>query len=226
MKIRLFLVGVFLLLAGCVAEPQRPVFLDHEILEREDMKVGVILAGLPEPDVHLPGADCLLCIAAAEAMNSTLSTHVKTWVPDEFSIVKSDLVKMLKEKGVTVVAIEEAIDIEKLPKNKSKVPYSAKRNYASYKEKYDVNHLLVVDIDQLGVRRSYASYVPTSDPQALISGSSYLVELSTNTYKWYKPISITKSASGNWDEPPNYPALTNAYFQIIATSREVILAEF
>jgi hypothetical protein len=31
----------------------------------------------------------------------------------------------------------------------------------------------------------------------------------------YQRIDIQKSADGAWDEPPQYPGLTNAYFQIV-----------
>ena len=63
--------------------------------------------------------------------------------------------------------------------------------------------------------RPYSAYVPTGEPKAIVSGSVYLVNLSTNTYEWLMPFSVDKSAEGAWDEPPKFPGLTNAYFQVL-----------
>lgn len=218
--------AVVSLLVGCGAAPVKPVAMEKDYLYSGTKKVGVVLAKMPVPDVYLPGADCLLCIGVAEMANSTLSTHVETLKPDDFSLVKSELVERLKEKGVDVIAIDENIEVEKLPEFQSEVEGVSKHDYSAYSSKYDITQLLVIDINSLGIQRKYASYVPTSDPKAVVAGAGYLVELSTNTYKWYKNIEVYKSASGNWDEPPSFPALTNAYYQVIEAGRENILSEF
>jgi hypothetical protein len=225
-RFRLIALSILVVLTGCVATPQQPVSMESGFLNDSNKTVGVVMTKLPNPDVYLPGADCLLCMAAAEAMNSSLSKHVETLTPDDFKLVRSNLIQRMQEKGVNVVAIEETIDVERLPKHKSEIPNSARRDYSSYQSKYEITHLLVVDIDQMGLYRSYASYIPTSDPKAVLVGQSYLISLKDNTYKWYKPISIYKSAAGEWDESPAYPALTNAYYQVIETGREMVLSEF
>lgn len=85
---------------------------------------------------------------------------------------------------------------------------------------------MVFNITTLGISRTYADYFPTSDPKALLQGSGYLVNLSNNTYEWYLPVNVTKSTDGNWDEPPKFPGLTNAYFQALEIGKDSFLKPF
>ena len=64
------------------------------------------------------------------------------------------------------------------------------------------------------------------DPKAEIVGSVYLVNTTNNAYEWFSPISITIGADGEWDESPDFPGLTNAYYQAIETTRDKILKPF
>lgn len=222
----LFVFVSMMLLYGCVGTPQLPVALDKISLNDSKNKVGVVLQTLPSPTLYLPGADCLLCYAVAKVANSSLGTHAKTLIPAEFSLVKSELIKKLRMKGVDVVAIEADIDFKALPKLTSDVPNTAKYDFANLKSQYGITQLLVIDINAIGFERPYASYIPTGDPNAIIRGTAYMVDLTNNAYKWYKPISLIKSAEGDWKEPPTYPGLTNAYFSLIEEGRESILSEF
>ena len=225
MKNIIFLLAVGLL-TGCVTPPQKPVAMEQNYLQKGAKKVGVIMTEIPKPDVHLPGAACLLCIAAAEIGNSSLSDHVDTLIPDDFKLVESDLIKQLKAKKVDVVAIKDRLKLSELNEFDSNMEGAPRHDYRELRNKYGVNHLLVIDINEIGMIRKYSNYIPVDDPRAVVNGVSYLVDLSNNTFKWYKHIKVNKSASGNWDEPPSFPALTNAYYQAIETGREMILTEF
>lgn len=225
MKNIIFLLAVSLL-TGCATPPHKPVAMEQNYLQQGTKKVGVIMTEMPRPDVHLPGADCLLCIVAAEIGNSTLSSHVDTLIPDDFKLIESDLVKQLKAKKVDVVAIEDNLKLSELSEFNSDIEGAPRHDYRKLSNKYGINHLLVIDINTIGMLRKYSSYIPIDDPRAVVTGVSYLVDLSNNTFKWYKHINVNKSANGNWDEPPAFPALTNAYYQAIETGRETILAEF
>ena len=185
-----------------------------------------MVSNLPELDVYLPGAGCLLCIGLAESMNSSLSSHVDSLNAEEFSVVKSELAQRLKAKGVNVVPIEQPVDVSELPKYSSDLPNTAKNDFSALKEQYDISHLLIVDVQYLGMWRSYANYVPTTDPVAYLKATSYMVNLDNNTYEWFLPIELKKSADGDWDEPPNFPGLTNAYYQVLAEGREEIVSKF
>lgn len=212
--------------AGCASAPQQPVSLEQGYLDAEDRRVGVVLQTLPKTNLHLPGASCLLCIAAAEAMNASLNKHAESLSSEEFASVAEQLVGRLTEQGVDVVAIEGEIDFKALPRFKSEAVNSAKKDFRNLQATYGVNQLLIIDINRIGMERAYSGYIPSGDPMAVLAGTAYLVDLNDNTYKWYKPISLYKSAEGDWDEAPSYPGLTNAYYYVIETAREAILTDF
>lgn len=81
----------------------------------------------------------------------------------------------------------------------------------------------MIDITGLGIHRTYASYIPSSDPRATVTGASYIVNLNNNTYEWYLPLAIMKSSDNKWDEPPKFPGLTNAYFQALEIAKDSIV---
>ena len=90
-------------------------------------------------------------------------------------------------------------------------------------KKYGVDKLLLIDVGALGFERTYSAYVPTSDAKAVLRGSASLIDLKTHALEWYQPLSIVKASDGPWDEPPKFPGLSNAYFQVIELTKDEVL---
>jgi hypothetical protein len=122
-----------------------------------------------------------------------------------------------------VQVIGEPLDLKNLEKASTAGPGFATLNFVPFRQKYGVDKLVVVEIQALGFERPYASYIPTSDPKALLRGRGYMVNLATNTYEWYLPLNVWKSADGKWDEPEKFPGLTNAYFQALELGSDQLL---
>lgn len=219
----LCLLGVTLL-SGCAGTPQVPVVPDQAFWQQPSKRVGVIVSEIPKPNLALPGASCLLCMAAAEVANSSLSSHAETLSVDDVRTVGADIGGLLESRDIEVVEISEAPDLSDLPDYSSEVPNSAKRDFSTLADKYNISHLLVLNVNAIGMQRTYSSYIPTSDPKGYFNALGYLVDLSNNTYKWYRPVQVTKAVTEKWDEPPTFPALTNAYYQAIAEGKEVIIS--
>ena len=171
-------------------------------------------------DTYFPGADCLLCYAFASASNSSLTKHAATLSHTELSNLGKDVAAVLAKKAFQTVIIEDALDLSKLPNASITAPNAAKKDFSVTAREAQARQAAGAQRVHAGYRRTYASYVPTSDPKATIKGAGYLVDLKTNTYDWYLPIEVLRSADGNWDEPPKYPGLTNAYFQALEASRD------
>lgn len=214
--------GSVLLLSGCAGKPQLPVDLNANAIGTQS-RIGIAMPALPKAEVHLPGADCLLCILAARGMNSSLSTHAESLGQEDLPSLKDKAAEMLRKKGATVVVIAEPLDLKALGDAPAAGDNLARKNFMPLKAKYNVDKLLVIDINTLGFHRTYASYFPTSDPKGLLRGTGYMVNLSTNAYEWYAPVDIYKSAEGAWDEPPRFPGLSNAYFQAIELGKDGFL---
>ncbi len=158
--------------------------------------------------------------------NSKLTTYSHSLPEEDLPKLKGDVVELLRKKGVDAIAINEDINVAKLPDAKTKGNDIAKKDFSSFRSKYHIEHLIVIDIHEVGFERPYAAYIPTSDPKGVVAGLGYEISLNNNTYEWYSPVNIQISADGQWDEPPKFPGLTNAYFQALETSKDNLLKPF
>jgi outer membrane murein-binding lipoprotein Lpp len=215
-----------LFLSGCATIPPNPVSLSQTFWDQPDKKIGIIMTKVPELDVYLPGAGCLLCIMVAEANHSTLSSHVSTLKAEGVAELKSTLTELLTKKGVQAIALEGELEMDSLQKLDTKDPNAARYDFSKFKSNYNLTHLLVIDIQRLGIHRNYSSYIPVGDPKGHFSAVGYLVNLSDNTHAWYRPVDIYQGVADIWDEPPNFPALTNSYYQALETGKSSVLAAF
>lgn len=216
--------GLAFVLGGCaVTPPQQPLAMQPTSLKAEAGRIGVAMSNVPKVDTRFPGADCLLCIAAASAMNSSLTDHIRTLPPEEVPALKDRAAELIKAKGGTPVAIATAVDVSALPSFSSDAPNVARKDFRSLKDKHQVDKLLMIQLDTIGVVRNYSSYVPNGEPKAVFSGTAYLVDLKTNALEWYHPVSIVKAADGNWDESPKFPRMTNAFFQALEQGKDEVL---
>lgn len=215
-----------MLLAGCATAPQLPVALAGSSASAGAGKIGIAMAPLPQPGTQYPGASCLLCLAAASMMNTSLSTHSKTLPLEDLPQLKERVADLLRGKGAEVQVIPDALVIHDLPKSGGQGTNLAARDFRGLQKKYGIDRLVVISIDTLGFERSYAAYVPTGDPKAVLQGTGYMVNLASNTYDWYQPLMLSRSADGAWDEPHKFPGLTNAYFQVLEMGKDEVLKPF
>lgn len=217
---------IAIFLGGCASVPQQSVSLSTTAKGAEAGRVGVAMTKLPKVDTFFPGANCLLCLAAASIANTSLTTHAKTLPYEDLPRLKADLANLLRHNGVVVTEIADDVDIEALPDFDSQGPNVARKNFSSLRAKYNIDRLVVINVKTLGYIRSYQAYIPSSEPKATLDGFGYMVNLKSNTYDWYKPVSVSKSADQSWDEPPKFPGLTNAYFQVLEIAKDSFLEPF
>ncbi|MCR2747913.1 hypothetical protein [Limnobacter parvus] len=224
------LVAAALFLGGCATPIQQRIDLaDNYFLssKAKEGRVGVVMVELPKPDTAFPGANCLLCLGVANGMHSSLSKEVKTFSTAELKPLPHDLVVLLKKRGLDAVLIDEPLKIDALPDlNASEAVNKSRKNFTSLKAKYNIDRLVVIHFTALGVWRSYSAYVPTDPPKAVVVGSASLVDLTTHSLEWYQPVTISRTADGDWDEPPKFPGLTNAYYQVLESGMDVIKKPF
>jgi hypothetical protein len=216
-------------LAGCASTVQPPVNLAPDYFSSGKAKqgrVGVVMAELPKPDTEFPGASCLLCLAVANGMHSTLSKEVQAFSTAELKPLPADVVSLLRKQGLDAVLIDEPLKIEALPDLGGDPLNKSRKSFATVKAKHNVDRLLVIHFTALGVWRSYSAYVPTDVPRAILNGTASMIDLGTHSLEWYLPMSISRAADGNWDEPPKYPGLTNAYYQLLETGMDNVKKPF
>ena len=225
-----FTLSTALLFVACATPVQNPVSLSADYFapgKTPQGRVGVVMATLPKVDTEFPGAGCLLCLAVANGAHSSLNKHVQSFSTAELKPLPADLVAMLKKQGFDAVLIDEPLKVSDLPDLGASDPANKPRkNFAALKQKHQLTRLLVVDITALGVWRSYSAYVPTDVPKAVMNGSASLIDLNSNTLEWHLPLAFSRAADGAWDEPPSFPGLTNAYFQVLETGMDAIKLPF
>lgn len=211
-------------LVGCASQPQFPVPLNGNSLTASSGRVGVAMSPIPTTDTAFPGASCLLCVAAASVANSTLTTHAKTLGPEDLPKLRTEVADLLRKQGVNVVEITTDIKQDDLPSfSGNGVPNVAKKDFSKFRAANNIDKLVFIEVKFIGFQRNYSSYVPTGNPNALFTANGYLINLANNTYEWYLPVNLVKGSDGNWDEPPKFPGLTNAYYQSIEIGKDTLL---
>lgn len=214
-----------LLMVGCAGVAQKPVNLDNKFISAGSETIVITMTAINEPTTMFPGASCLLCIAAANLANSSLNEHVTTLEVEGLNELKQQLSMSFKDRGYNTVIVDDVINLEEFPEYSSDTLNSPKNNFSSLAKANGAKYVLVIDIQATGFRRQYSSYFPVNDPQALFMGTAFMVNIDTQQYEWYLPLSILKAAEGNWDEVPNFPALTNAYYQVVEQGKNTIMKQ-
>lgn len=213
-------------LTGCATPPQPPVALQADTLGARLGRVGVVMTAVPAPDTQFPGADCLLCIGLAMANHQALTAAVKGWSTTELQQLKGELVTLLKARGVDAIAIDAPLKIDALADRKDVAPNTSPKDLTPLRNQHQIDRLLVIDITSLGVWRNYAAYVPTETPRAVFKARAFLVDLGSHAFDWHDSLDLSRRADGNWDEPPKFPALMNAHFQVIEEGMDAIRRPF
>ena len=96
----------------------------------------------------------------------------------------------------------------------------AKKDFTPLAKKYGVDKLVVVEIQTLGLWRTYSAYCPTSDPKAVFGGVAH-VNLRTTHTSWYAPgLGVQERGGRVGSNQPNFPELTNAYFQAMEVGKD------
>lgn len=225
-RIVLILTAVTVFFTGCATVRQDPVNLNPAAVSSKAGRIGVAMVSLPQLGTQFPGAGCLLCLATASIANSALTNHAKKLSYEDLPKLKHDVAELLRKRGADVTVIEEDFKPDLLPDSGVKAQNIAAKDFSSLREKHGIDKLLVIDISALGFIRTYSAYIPTSDPKSWLQGAGYIVNLKNNAYEWYLPVAVTRSASEKWDEPPEFPGLTNAYYQTLEIGRESFLHPF
>jgi hypothetical protein len=220
------LVSIALLVGGCASTPQVPVALGPDAVSSTNTRIGIAMNVPAKPDTVFPGASCLLCMGVVSLANSSLTSYTQTLSRDDLLPLKDQLAAQIHKKGPTVIVIPDPIQFNGLPDFPNPGPNIFKKDVSSLRSKYGVDKLLVVQIDTLGMVRTYSAYFPTSEPKATIEGVAYIVNLNSNAYEWYLPLHVVKSADGPWDEAPKFPGLTNAYYQVVESTKDEVLGPF
>ncbi len=217
-----FVVLSALVLAACAGRRNaafEPVAWNVQSVRADATRIGVAMRELPDREANYPGARCLACRPLAAASNSALTAHAaKLDGRDELHELRADLVALLRKRGIDAVDVPDALtdeivaaggDVAALPDQ-----------VQALRERHRLGRLMVIEFESLGLQRPYAHYVPVSLPYAVVDGRAYMLDLGTRRVQWMHRMRSMLTTEGDWDEPPDYPGLTNAYYQAIEAVKD------
>jgi hypothetical protein len=94
-------------------------------------------------------------------------------------------------------------------------------DFRELKEKNGYGKLLLITINdyKFGISRGYYGFMPLTDPYVSMMGVAQMIDLEDNSLLWHYAFNISKFSEGPWDEPPNFPGLTNAIYQAVEELR-------
>ncbi|WP_221795225.1 hypothetical protein [Oceanobacter mangrovi] len=213
-------------ITGCSVAAQKPVALNEEAFTQTN-SIAIIATEVPTPDTTFPGASCLICAGIAIANHSALTEKVVTFSTEELVSLPEDLKQVLAESGKQVVISDKPLVLKSLPDSKSKLENSSKKDFSGLAKELGVSKALVIDVQFDGVLREYSSgYIPAAAPVGYVYGYAYLVNPETSQYEWFMPLNIREAVEGEWDEPADFPKLTNAYYSAVEKFRDAVLNAF
>jgi len=225
---RLGLLCLIFLSVGC-ATVQPPVSMGSEFYESENKSVGVIVQHKDEPEFYMEGDVRLLDFAIIAAATSQLSSHIKTLDPKDFDLVVDEIQAALGQEGFSVTRLDRPVDVEALKDFADADPkdtvYFADKDFSALQSELGVDYLLMLTVTRAGVARGYHGFVPMSGPRAVFELQGQAVELATNKLVWYKHIATANSPRGQWDEPPDFPGLTNSFYVALENAKQRVVQD-
>uniref|UniRef100_UPI003562C893 hypothetical protein n=1 Tax=Hydrogenophaga sp. TaxID=1904254 RepID=UPI003562C893 len=130
---RAWLLGLIVVLSGCAAPHQSFVNLPAGYFADSKGAIGIAMTDVPPPDTYFPGADCLLCIATASMVNSSMTSAVRQWPNDDLKGLKEEMAALLRAQGQTVVMIDKPIKVADLPTRSNPQEGFARKDFSSIK---------------------------------------------------------------------------------------------
>ena len=217
---------VCLCLVGCAAT-QPIVPMSQQFYAQPASTVGIVFVEQKQAELFTWGDTSLLDMAIIATATAQLQAHIKTLDMSDFSDIKGQVAKILESKGFSVSMLGELPPLEKFADfsdpDKNDTEYYNKKDLRSLRERLSIDFLLRIQTFRVGVARTYNGFIPTSPPSASFGAEGQLTDLRNNRLLWHQGFINTKPADGDWDEPPNYPGLTNSYFIVLEETRKELL---
>jgi len=221
---------VVLFLSGCVS--MTPDYSVREQFWAEKNKViGIATTELPKPSTYQTGNQGLLDVAINSSGASELTKHMNQQDISSFYGARDQLFEYLKAKGYKVKKISEPIKEKELAKfeavnNADKKIFYSNKDYRPLKQKLGVDKVIVLSVLQAGTSRNYYGFIPTSKPVGTSSMRGQIINLENNQIEWNQSVSRSTPAAGNWDNPPSYPELTEAFKSAFSETKLMLVNSF
>lgn len=209
-------------MSGCATVKQERIDFSKSNISLNNPKIAVVQTPIPDITVNFPGADCLLCIGVAVAVHSDFRSYASKVSTVELNDIRQKIIAKMNQQGLNVSNSSLMIDVKKLENvNEKKLGFAFKDFSKINANGY--GKLVIIDIKEIGFKRSYQSYVPLEPMKTNLVAEVYMVNIADNKLEWFNSVSLSKSTSGDWNNKPNYPEITNAYYSMIEEFKDSII---
>lgn len=214
----LFSFGIVLLLSACATQQQ--VQLKKDFWQNKEQTLGILVVQVAQDRnvIQQGGRIGLLDHAINNAMASDLNAYLEKQEIVELNVLGKRIAERARAIGVKAVMIDKKITMADLKERPGQVNDGfARHDFSPIIADYKLDRLLVLSPVFTGTARNYYGFIPTSDPVGTFQAFGELIEVPSHTLVWYKPINATRQVKQPWDQPPNFPNVTQAMRDAINT---------
>jgi hypothetical protein len=228
-RIALAALGAALLTSACA--PSR-LTVKPEFWQQRQARIGVALASRPAAGAHKVGSQGLLDMAINAGMAAELKSHLQKVDVGAFDGVRDRFVEELGKRGMNAVALPGYLDPSSYPARGEGAPQvenAYDRDLAALRTEQKLDAVVLLQVRRYGTIRSYYGFIPLGAPQGFFEVKGQMIDLATGAVVWQTQIpekQATIPASGEWDQPPDYPNLTTALEAAMANGTEFLWKEF
>lgn len=219
----ILLITVTLIIAtGCVSVQETIPF---KPFKNTEASVGVMYVEPVPAETQYTGSIGLLDYAIIAGVNSSLDEYLKTLTFEDYPLLASSVTDKLKEKGYNARLVETPISLEIAKKIDAPKENVNKSDFKPVIQGEQMDYVVLIQKSAIGTTRSYYGPVPTSEPLAMTALNVQMVELATGNVMWYRNIRKVATIETPWDEPDNYPNMTNSIYTNFNQAMQEVLAE-
>ncbi|TAK72072.1 MAG: hypothetical protein EPO11_10490 [Gammaproteobacteria bacterium] len=206
-----FISIAFIFLAGCASE--RNIQLSDNFWQNKQQKIAVATTKAPTPQFYRVGQQGLLDVAINNSMNKDLDKRLERIDLDWYQQLPVSFSDQLKKRNIYAKSYLNQLDPDD-------------DNYQRIAAQIDSDKILVIKLEEIGAKREYFGFIPKGAPEAVCEMTGELIDVKNNQVLWRYKTTAELPVKGNWDQPPNYPNLTNALQLAVNSARQELVDSF
>ena len=170
-------------------------------------KIGVVMITPQPPGYFKEGSQGLLDVAISNSVTSQIQTKIHALDTSPLNAVPQRFAAALKARHMNVTVVKQ-VALGELKKNET--AHFPAYDFSDLARSLNVDKLLIIS-PGTGFSRQYYGFIPISKPKATVAAMELMVTNAKNEIVWLHYYNSAKTVEGDWDNPPDYPILVQAY---------------
>jgi hypothetical protein len=201
------------------------VELDASFWHQPGASVGIVMTTIPVAGFYSNGNMGLVDMAIAQGVNKGLGTRLAHLDLAGLNNLPVRFEKLLTGKGFRVVKESTPLDQDKYPQVSLGDGF-ADHDYAALAGGLGVDALLVINLERIGTTRAYDGFLPKGPPAGYFKATGQLIEVKTKKLLWQRQVEVSRLPQAEWDQPPDFPNLTQKIQEAIDAGAGLLMVDF